>query len=87
MFGKGIDKIGDLVSIASDLGVITKSGSWFSYGEVRLGQGKERAVEFLSADPAMMAEVRSLTMSALAGGGKSKVFGESDEEELEVMEA
>ncbi|MFO7544451.1 MAG: hypothetical protein R6W77_03045, partial [Trueperaceae bacterium] len=61
--------LGDLVSIASDLGVVEKSGSWFSFGEARLGQGKERAVEFLGANPEVEAEVRARVMESLAIGG------------------
>ena len=43
MFGKGIDKLGDLINIATDLDIIQKSGSWYSYKGERLGQGKEKA--------------------------------------------
>lgn len=67
VFGRGIDRLGDLVSIASDLDVVQKSGSWFSFGEVRLGQGKEKAVAFLAAEPALEAEVRERVLAALAG--------------------
>ena len=72
MFGRGIDKLGDLVAIASDLGVIVKSGSWFSYGGERLGQGKERAVEFLAAHPELVTTVRAQVMNELNQGAKTK---------------
>jgi recombination protein RecA len=69
VFGRGIDRLGDLVSIASDLGVVEKSGSWFSFEQVRLGQGKERAVEFLGGNPEVEGRVRARVMEALALGG------------------
>ena len=68
VFGRGIDKLGDLVGIASDVGVVQKSGSWFSFGELRLGQGKEKAAEFLGERPEVAAEVRELVMAHLATG-------------------
>lgn len=49
VFGVGINKMNELVSIASDLGIIKKSGSWYAYGETKLGQGSS-AVEALLAD-------------------------------------
>lgn len=72
VFGRGIDKLGDLVAVASDLGVVVKSGSWFSYGDVRLGQGKERAVEFIAAKPELIGEIREKVMDALKLGAKAK---------------
>ncbi|MCO5173892.1 MAG: recombinase RecA [Trueperaceae bacterium] len=91
MFGRGIDKLGDLVGIASDLGVVVKSGSWFSYAGERLGQGKERAVEFLAARPELVAAIRQQVMQALNQGTKTRGAG-SDSEEIDtddvgVMEA
>jgi len=59
IFGRGIDKIGDLLGIATDLDVVQKSGSWFSYGETRLGQGKEKAGEFLAERPELLTAIRS----------------------------
>ncbi|MDZ7706571.1 MAG: recombinase RecA [Trueperaceae bacterium] len=59
IFGRGIDKIGDLLGIATDLDVVQKSGSWFSYGETRLGQGKEKAGEFLAERPELLTQIRS----------------------------
>ena len=58
-FGRGIDPVADLVTVAVDRGVIEKSGSWFSYGEVRLGQGKEKAADYLRANPEMIDEIRA----------------------------
>jgi recombination protein RecA len=68
VFGRGIDKLGDLVGIAADVGVVQKSGSWFSFGELRLGQGKEKAAEFLGERPDLAAEVRERVMARLATG-------------------
>lgn len=47
IYGKGISKTGELVDIAADLDIINKAGSWYSYGEERIGQGRENAKQFL----------------------------------------
>src|SRR5690606_525990 len=58
MFGRGIDRLGDLVQVAADLEVVQKSGSWYGFDEQRLGQGKEKAVEFLAANPELADTIR-----------------------------
>jgi recombination protein RecA len=80
VFGRGIDKLGDLVGIAADVGVVQKSGSWFSFGELRLGQGKEKAAEFLGERPDLAAEVRELVMARLATGATPSTRSDDDEE-------
>ncbi|WP_457629531.1 recombinase RecA [Oceanithermus sp.] len=58
-FGRGIDPVADLVTVAADQGVIQKSGSWFSYGDIRLGQGKEKAADYLRENPDLIEEIRA----------------------------
>jgi len=58
-FGRGIDPMADLVTVAVDQGVIDKAGSWLSYGDLRLGQGKERAAEYLREHPELAEEIRA----------------------------
>ncbi|WP_293170605.1 recombinase RecA [Oceanithermus sp.] len=58
-FGRGIDPVADLVTVAADQGVIQKSGSWFSYGDIRLGQGKEKAADYLRENPELIEEIRA----------------------------
>jgi recombination protein RecA len=72
VFGRGIDKLGDLVGIAADVGVVQKSGSWFSFGETRLGQGKEKAAEFLAEHGEVAVRVRDEVMARLAGGAVTR---------------
>jgi recombination protein RecA len=57
MYGKGIDRTGDILDLGANLGVVTKSGTWYSYGEERLGQGKERVVELLSQNSQMLEKI------------------------------
>ncbi len=59
LYGKGISKSGEILDIAVDLGVIAKSGAWFSYGEDRIGQGKDNVRKFLETNPDIMAEVEA----------------------------
>lgn len=60
LFGKGISRESSLMDFAIDAGIITKSGSWFSYQGERIGQGKENAKEFLLSHPEIMEEVENL---------------------------
>ncbi|MBQ9209454.1 MAG: recombinase RecA [Oscillospiraceae bacterium] len=63
MFGKGIDRTGEVCDMAVNLGVINKSGSWFSYNGEKIGQGRDKAKEFLNTHPDIMAEVEKAVMA------------------------
>jgi recombination protein RecA len=67
VFGKGIDKLGDLINIAADLDVIQKSGSWFSFADTRLGQGKEKTAAYLTEHPDTLEAVRANVMAVVKG--------------------
>ncbi len=68
IYGEGISKISDIVDTAVEKKVITRSGSWYSYGEVRLGQGREQVKKFLLENEDILEEVRRklLEVSGLA---------------------
>lgn len=57
MYGLGISKEGNLVDVGADAGIIDKAGAWYSYGETRIGQGRERAKEFLRENPEIRDEI------------------------------
>ncbi|MFV0498031.1 MAG: recombinase RecA [Candidatus Fimivivens sp.] len=57
MYGQGISKEGEILDLAVKLGIIQKSGSWFSYGETRLGQGRDNIKEYIKANPELFAEL------------------------------
>jgi len=59
IYGKGICPVSSLVEVATGLGVIQKSGTWFSYGAEKIGQGAEKAVETISSNLKMMKEIES----------------------------
>ena len=57
MYGEGISKEGNILDIASNLDIVNKSGSWFSYNGERLAQGRDNAKQYLKDNPALMAEI------------------------------
>jgi recombination protein RecA len=57
IYGKGISRLGELIDLGTELGILTKAGSWFSYNTERLGQGKQRAIEYLTQHPDVAAEI------------------------------
>ncbi|MDT8441403.1 MAG: recombinase RecA [Desulfuromonadales bacterium] len=59
MYGTGISKVGELVDIGVDCGIIEKSGSWFSYGADRIGQGRENAKQYLTDNPEVAAQIET----------------------------
>ena len=65
MFGEGISKSGEIIDLGVEKGIIKKSGSWFSYGEIKLGQGRDAAKKCISDNPELAEELESLIMEAL----------------------
>ena len=54
MFGRGISKVGEIVDVGADLDSIRKSGSWYSYEDTKLGQGRDKAIEILNENPDLL---------------------------------
>jgi recombination protein RecA len=64
MYGKGISREGGLLDISVDLGIVTKSGAWFTYEGEQLGQGRENSKNFLASNPEIMVEISDKVMIA-----------------------
>jgi recombination protein RecA len=67
MYGKGISKVGEIVDIATDLGVIQKSGSWFSYEGNKIGQGRDQVKQLLLDNPGLSDELEAKVKEKIAG--------------------
>lgn len=65
IYGAGISKIGEIIDMGVDLGIMQKSGSWFSYNETKIGQGREAVKQFLTDNPEVMDEVEGKIREAL----------------------
>ena len=59
MFGEGISKVGDILDLAADNGIVVKSGAWYAYEGNKIGQGRENAKQFLKDNPAICDEIES----------------------------
>ena len=70
VFGKGISKIGNILDVAVNFDIVKKAGAWFSYKEDKIGQGRERAKEFLEQNPDILAEIEDQIRLKLAGTEK-----------------
>lgn len=66
MFGEGISKVGEIVDLGVECGIIQKSGSWYSYGSSRLGQGRDATKSLLKDNPELCEELEGKIMQALA---------------------
>jgi len=75
MFGKGISKEGDILDLASNLGIVQKSGSWFAYNEEKIGQGRENAKTYLREHQEMAQEVEAKVRAHYEVGKESKATG------------
>ncbi len=88
MYGKGISKVGEIVDIGAEKGIITKAGSWYSYGETRIGQGRENAKDFLSKNPEIYSEVENKVREALMqkSEDETEIIGHIQETPEETVE-
>jgi recombination protein RecA len=65
IFGEGISKVGEIIDMGVELGILQKSGSWFSYGDSKVGQGRDAVKQFLFDNPEMMDEMEGRIREAL----------------------
>ncbi len=65
MYGQGISKSGEVLDIASELGIVKKSGAWYSYGDTKLAQGRENAKQVIEENPELYEELRQKVMNKL----------------------
>ena len=82
MYGEGISKMGELLDLGVKAGVVDKSGSWFSYGDERIGQGRENAKTFLKENTAMANEIEDKIRAA-----HGLDFDGSDSDDADILEA
>ena len=73
MFGQGISKVGEILDIGVNMGIVQKSGSWFSYGDVRLGQGRDNIKEYFIQNPELAQEIEEKVFAKLAEENKKTV--------------
>ena len=64
MFGEGVSRVGEILDIAVDRGIVKKSGAWFSYGESKLAQGRDAAKKVLADNPELAAEIEEQIMNS-----------------------
>ena len=85
MYGKGISREGSLLDIAVDLGLVKKSGAWFTYDGEQMGQGRENAKNFLTENPEIMVELSAKVRSAAGLDGEvDEGFSPADEEPIDL---
>ena len=68
MYNEGISKVGDIIDLATQLDIVTKRGAFFSYGDIRLGQGRENAKEFLRQNSDLANEIEQAIRQRASGG-------------------
>jgi recombination protein RecA len=91
MYGKGISREGSLLDMAVDLGIVKKSGAWFTYDGEQLGQGRENAKSFLADNPEIMVDITEQVLrdAGLSGAADDATagpseFGAADDEPIEL---
>lgn len=85
MYGKGISREGSLLDMAVDMGIAKKSGAWFTYDGEQMGQGRENAKNFLTANPEIMVEMsEKVRTQAGIGQDVEPAFSAKDEEPIDI---
>jgi recombination protein RecA len=84
MYGKGISREGSVIDLGVELGIVKKSGAWFTYEGEQLGQGREKAKEFLAGSPELMVEITDKVMRKAGIGDQITVELEPEEADAEA---
>jgi recombination protein RecA len=87
MYGEGVSKLGELIDLGVKAGVVEKSGAWFSYDSVRIGQGRENAKAFLKQNPDMAAKIEAAVRQNSGTIAEAIMVGEKDKDDDAAAEA
>ena len=82
MYGEGISKVGELLDLGVKAGIVEKSGAWFSYDSVRIGQGRENSKIWLRENPEAAAKLEAAIRANAAGVADAMMAGPSEEDDL-----
>lgn len=83
MYGEGISKVGEILDLGVEMGLVKKSGSWFSYNGEKLGQGRDAVKKILSDNPELMQEIENKIREQVAPSQKNKEKNNKKEETTE----
>ncbi len=87
MYGEGISKTGEIIDLGVKAGVVEKAGSWYSYGNQRIGQGKENTRTFLKENPAIADEIEAAIRSQSSNVARDMMIGDDVESPSEDVAA
>ncbi|MDB5687069.1 MAG: recA protein [Rhizorhabdus sp.] len=82
MYGEGISKVGELLDLGVKAGIVEKSGAWFSYDSIRLGQGRENSKTYLRENPEMAAKLEQAIRDNAVGVGEALMAGPEEDDDL-----
>jgi len=83
MYGEGISKIGEILDLGVKAGIVEKSGAWFSYDSIRIGQGRENSKNYLRENPEVCERLEKAIRAKTEGLAEEMMAGPSDEEGAE----
>ena len=92
MYGRGITRVGEIMEIALNNDIVSKSGAWFSFGDIRLGQGKENVKARLEAEPELFEQIEKKVLEIIEKGGldskpsKKKATESTESDENDVLD-
>ncbi|KAB2335491.1 recombinase RecA [Bacillus mesophilum] len=85
MYGEGISKEGEIIDLGSEVDIVQKSGSWYSYNEERLGQGRENAKQFLKENPEIRKQIQQQIREHYGLDAEYTVTEEKEQEEFDLI--
>ncbi|WP_313798607.1 recombinase RecA [Cytobacillus sp.] len=86
MYGEGISKDGEIIDLGSELDIVQKSGSWYSFNDERLGQGRENAKLFLKENPEIRQQIQTQIRDHYGLDGDHVVSGDDEQEEFQLID-
>jgi recombination protein RecA len=82
MYGEGVSKVGEILDLGVKAGLIEKSGAWFSYDSIRIGQGRENAKVYLKENPEMLARIERSIRGKTEEVGEALMVGPDADDEI-----